>query len=336
MRRSLCSSLLGLLGACALQTAHEGEPIADVDPSDLEPYVDEKTDGTSFDPSNLASDAAFTDDATIDAAAVQSFFERTPYGTRSFLADLRLDSGERASAALVRVAREHDLNPLVLVVKLQKEMGLVSKTTRPARSRVDFALGCGCPDGSSCSSRYRGFDRQLDCAADVLSDALDDLARTGRTSSGWGLGVTKRTLDRVRVTPRTRATAALYHYTPWVLEGRGGNWLFRNLWLRYARSFDYEAPGATRGAFIGDACTSDTICDYTGGFCGSAGFCTARCTRFCPDRAGSAPTFCVDDGSGSGLCVSQCSSGECASGLTCTARERLGDPATTRAVCLPP
>jgi hypothetical protein len=117
------------------------------------------------------------------------------------------------------------------------------------------------------------------------------------------------------------ATAALYAYTPWVLQGRGGNWLVWNITLRFARHF--EAQGAfdlqdlTLGdPFVGPPCDRDEQCLFSvndaEGLCHryltkeaeSAGFCALLCEGYCPDRSGHAPTFCTDLG-GIGACVSQ-------------------------------
>ncbi len=63
--------------------------------------------------------------------------------------------------------------------------------------------------------------------------------------------------------------------------------------------------------FIGDACTSDADCAFTAdgqiGQCHPAGFCTISCAGPCPDLAGKAPTFCIENtlAPGSGICASK-------------------------------
>ena len=52
--------------------------------------------------------------------------------------------------------------------------------------------------------------------------------------------------------------------------------------------------------WIGAECATDTECNYTGGFCAhnaysDRGYCSARCTSGCADRAGQPATFCVAD-----------------------------------------
>jgi hypothetical protein len=63
--------------------------------------------------------------------------------------------------------------------------------------------------------------------------------------------------------------------------------------------------------WIGAECTSDAECPWTGGFCkqndySGRGFCSARCTTTCADKAGYPTTMCVADpdaAAGQGMCV---------------------------------
>lgn len=340
-----------LLGALALALALAAGCAAEDDihdPLDFEPVPsDGKADGTfsRFDHDRLIPDTAFYDSSAMDAAAVQAFFEDTPYDRRSFLADLTMADGRLLSAALVDVARSRGINPLVLLTTLQKEAGLVSKTSAPSKSRVDFAFGCGCPH-STCKEAFRGLDKQLACAADRFAEYTADLVETGTTISGWGVGITKTTNDGVRVTPTNRSTSALYTYTPEVKKGTGGNWLFWNVWSRYARFLDYQAGlrFPFNEGFIGGNCDADEDCAYEGGRClfaepGHRGTCSRDCDSLCPDRAGGfATTFCVGDGS-QGFCLAQCdaelSPTGCGENQACVPAARHGDPDTVKDVCMP-
>lgn len=62
--------------------------------------------------------------------------------------------------------------------------------------------------------------------------------------------------------------------------------------------------------WLGAECKADSDCNYTNGFCkknvySGRGFCSARCTSGCADRAGYPVTFCVadPDAAGKGMCV---------------------------------
>jgi hypothetical protein len=187
-----------------------------------------------FDRNTILSDALFSAADAVDGDGVQAFLEHSPYGTRSWLADERFGT-QRFADALVDIATSHNIDPVLLLARMQAESSLVSATVRPSKSRTDIALGCGCPDSASCSPAYRGLANQLACAADVLVGRFGDAA--ARTGS-WQVGVNRKTLDGYLVRPTTNATAALYAYTPWVLPGRGGTWLVWNVTRRFLKGFD--------------------------------------------------------------------------------------------------
>jgi hypothetical protein len=100
-------------------------------------------------------------------------------------------------------------------------------------------MGCGCPDGDGCASSYRGFNRQVDCMAQLLREFVTQLEGDGTTISGWAVGRSKSTLDGYSVRPANTATAALYTYTPWVVSNRD----HYSIWRDLADAVGYQAPG---------------------------------------------------------------------------------------------
>jgi hypothetical protein len=234
--------LLALLALAACAAPDDSAFPEHDEPSDFEevpPGDDGKADvagiPATFDRHLVMSDELFTRTGAVTVEGLQAFFEETPYG-RSWLADELID-GRLASEVIVEVAVAHELNPVMLVARMQVEKSLVSKTVRPAQSKIDYAFGCGCPDNRACNPAYRGLDRQLDCAATTLRRWYDgSVAGDGL----WVLGVAKRTLDPSWITPRSHATASLYAYTPWVQQGYGGNWLVWNVTRRFLRAIDAQ------------------------------------------------------------------------------------------------
>jgi len=228
------------LAACAADVGGEPEPQGD--PADYEEVEWTGPAGkgdfsgipVTFDRHNIMSDTVLLAADAVSAPAIQAFLERSPYGTRSWLADYTMD-GRRFSEVLAEEARIGGIDPVVLLARMQVESSLVSKTARPGPTTINHALGCGCPDGARCGSQYAGLRSQLACAVDVLHTQLTG-SRDG--TGQWRLGASRRTLDPVSVTPHTHATAALYAYTPWVLTGRGGNWLVWNVTRKYLEHFD--------------------------------------------------------------------------------------------------
>lgn len=98
--------------------------------------------------------------------------------------------------------------------------------------------------------------------------------------------------------------------------------------------------------WIGAECSDDSECGYTNGFCAKnplslRGFCSARCTRYCTDRAGNPSTFCVANPAspGQGMCVAKAQSEnfECRpyDHMGAQVLPRFNQPSVTANVCAP-
>lgn len=229
MTRALALALAVCCGACATEYV-----VDDHDPFDYDvPPPDGKADGVPavFDANNVLADDLLRAGEAMDVQDVQAFFEHSPYNNRSWLASASVN-GVPVAQLVVDAARAEGIHPLVLIARMQVEAGLVSKTVTPSQRLIDRALGCGCSDGSSCTSSNRGLGRQLTCGARVMHALFDaSVAGTGE----WRRGHASRTADPRTVTPSTHATAAMYAYTPWVLQGTGGTWLAWNVMRKYVR-----------------------------------------------------------------------------------------------------
>ncbi|MBI4142372.1 hypothetical protein HY480_00680 [Candidatus Uhrbacteria bacterium] len=135
-------------------------------------------------------------------------------------------------------AQEATISPKVLLTTLQKEQRLVTDQ-KPTARQIEVAMGYGCPDGTGCTDRFRGFGKQVRGAALQFRGYLDDLVQRGETIARWAVGRTKTTGEGVAVTPQNAATAALYSYTPWsggrgTNGGRvGGNTSFVRIWREW-------------------------------------------------------------------------------------------------------
>jgi len=355
---SPCAALLCALAFAACTGAESaGDFQEEPDPDDLVPVADDgKADGVSatFDKNRVVDDDLFVDSDALDADEVQAFFEHTPYGKRSWLADERLD-GRPASAVIVDTAHAVGINPLLILVRLQVERSLVSKSVRPSANTVAYALGCGCPDSAAgCGAIYYGLERQLVCSARTMRRWYDSSADG---SGWWRAGHPRKSADGVTVTPANHATASLYAYTPWVLPNTGGNWLAWNVTRRFAIALEQQGA-VPRSPWVGQPCADDGACAFSSlgedGACwmwgadgdesaAPYGFCTLDCEGYCPDRSGYAGTFCVSLLPGAGTCVAKAASenGQC-SGIPGTIAKAMprwvgqsGTPAATATVCVP-
>ena len=354
MKRNACLffllTLAGFLYACSDAPLPLDEPPT---PEDLVPYEPEdgKADGYSFNANLLMEDALFEDADFLTEAQIQQFLEMTPYRRRSFLAD-HSDAGKRVSRHIYEASQEWKINPLVLLTKLQVESSVVFKEVSPRDSTVDHAMGCGCHDGdAACSRGPKGVGPQIHCAAGLFRGYLNEIDAANTTRSGWRVNRGKSTLDEILITPKNRATAALYTYTPWVLRGRGGNWLFWNVYHRFARQLLQQLPNHR---FIGGPCQSDSDCALEEGLCLiednssffggeiEVGVCTRPCERACPDRQqpNTSITFCMDTDEG-GRCMARCNEAlfpngnGCDNGMSCIEAQRPNEASRLEHVCAP-
>jgi len=319
------------VASSALAPACSKEPQATV----LQELDFKKPEGleAEFDRNTILDTASFLDADAIDATQIQRFLHRTPYARASFLETYQ-SNGVRAADAIARAARTYRLNPLVFLVYAQATQGLIGEANYPfPPERVEYVFRCGCLQGSNCLAELAGFDRQVDCLGRGFRVALDQMAANTVTDAGWGVDTTSTTLDNLKVTPTTEATAALYDHTPKVAEGSaGGTWLFWNLWNVYATGIDYAGPlgGATGGGWIGDPCASDASCGIgEGSTCATNypdGLCTISCQGDCPSEPEQPQAFCADFKSSGGFCLPICNPGapNCREGYKCVRLKRFG------------
>ena len=212
------------------------------------PALAPAADLSGFQAGNIVTDAVFYDSASMTAAEIQRFLNgrgadcRTATDGTKCLKDYRQTTTTRAadsfcaryagaadeSAAVIiaKVARACRINPRVLLVTLQKEQGLVTRTT-PYASKYRIAMGYGCPDGAPCDSLYYGFFNQLYSAAKQFqrytANPTNYKYRPGlRTIPYQVAGPTaayfnyqNRDCGTSSVNILNQATANLYNYTPY-------------------------------------------------------------------------------------------------------------------------
>ncbi len=314
-----------VVSACA---GDEENPI--LDPSDLEaPSGEEGAEKIDFKKSRLIDDAELVDYEAVSREGLQEFFRITPYERPTFLETYQ-SNGVRAAEAVINAARQHKMNPIILLAYAQASQGLVGARTYPfPPERVEYVFGCGVLDARRYEPSLAGFDRQIDCLGRQLRDALDQVRNTGKTASGWSTDGTQETLDGEKVSPENWATAALYERTPRVARGEaGGVWVVWNIYNRYKNKLQYGGPTAQgEGRWVGEACNSSSQCsnEIEGVICADGesypeGFCTAECTADtgCPVGGGRPETFCAKFTEGS-FCMPVCNRGapNCRPGYEC-------------------
>jgi hypothetical protein len=210
-------------------------------PSEQEPAA--ALNGSMFDPGLIISDSVFYDFGTMSVADIQRFLDgqvatcRATPDRPGCLKDYRLTTpgatgspgrceslpaktNITAAELIYDVARACGINPRVILVKLQKEQGLVT-STNPSPRAYDFALGMDCPDSpSGCSAASAGFFWQLYKGVGQLNWYSNPAG-----SFTWlkpGRVITRPyypnrpSCGSQSFTLQNKATAALYYYTPYV------------------------------------------------------------------------------------------------------------------------
>lgn len=188
----------------------------------------------NFRPGNIISDAVFYDRNAMTQAQIASFISsRVSCGssgtclpnyrenTNSRAADQYCNgytgaNNETAAQIIYKVAQSCGLNPQAILVKLQKEQGLITMSS-PSTSRYRIAMGMGCPDTAACDTRYYGFQNQV-------YSGVRQLILYGQSSyfTWYDPGATRQvqyhpnaSCGSSGVYVENKATAALYYYTPY-------------------------------------------------------------------------------------------------------------------------
>ncbi len=195
-------------------------------------------DARTFNPNNIITDEELRDSDSLTKTAIQTFLERQ----NSVLARYSqvVDSvSKKASEIIAEVAQKNNINPKFLLTNLEKEQGLLSRSTATEK-QLDWAMGFGCPDNAKCNEKYRGFFNQVESAAITQNSYIQKASQFS-----FQVGRTTVTKDKYAVTPANQATANLYIYTPHVgnapelgiSQPYGANKLFWRIWQRY---FTYQ------------------------------------------------------------------------------------------------
>lgn len=212
-----------------------------------------------FDPANIISDEELLDYSSLDKDGIQNFL----VSHNSFLSTYRTINAhgtpDKSAAEIIYDAShqnydcsgvtlgpnptENDkkancriittVNPKLLLVLLQKEQSLIEDPS-PSQTSLDWAVGYGCPDSVACNPYYKGFGKQMNSASLQFLAYINEQNRypykAGQTYDFTNANNPISGTGTISVTPKNRATAALYNYTPHVFNG---NYNFFRLWKKY-------------------------------------------------------------------------------------------------------
>lgn len=183
----------------------------------------------NFNPHNLISDEEMQNWQSMERADIQAFL----VDKNSFLANYKAKDKEgvtrTASDIIARAAREHQINPKYLLVKLQKEQSLIT-AKNPTEKQLNGATGYGISDGCgwTCTTYLNniGFGKQIDAAAGIIRWYYENMSKEiwiKRPNISY-------IIDNQLIIPKNKATAFLYTYTPHI-QGNKNFWKIWNDWF---------------------------------------------------------------------------------------------------------
>lgn len=191
----------------------------------------------TFTKDNLLTDREFTDTDWLSTNGIQSFLEEQGSILAHTVAT-DIDGTNKSVAEIIhRVSEDYTLNPMLFIVLAQKESSAITSGSM-TDAISERLLGFGVCDSCSYADaqQYAGITTQLESAGYAFRDVYFARLETYGQMNGWGVGITKNSVDGISVTPENKATAALYIYNPWVGAYGGGdsrygaNSLFQKLW----------------------------------------------------------------------------------------------------------
>ncbi|WP_168626452.1 hypothetical protein [Cryobacterium sp. BB307] len=232
----------------------------------------------TFDPGNIISDDNFYDGSAMTESQIQAFlvargsalasYRSTVANRAAYISDqarpghvycqaFQGGSNLLASTIIFRAQQACGISAKVLLVTLQKEQGLITRSTA-SESAVRIAMGYGCPDTAPCNELYYGFGNQLYMASRQFKVyQLPENRFRYHPGNVYVQYHPNTACGGTTVNIKNWATAGLYNYTPYQpnsaamhsYPGTGdscssyGN---RNFWFFYSDWFG--DPAATSGA----------------------------------------------------------------------------------------
>lgn len=185
-----------------------------------------------FNPDFIISDHNYTDSGSMSRSAIQKFLENKKSGLA--VIKVTIDGAlKRVSDVFYEAAKKYKVSQKLLLVTAQKEQSAIT-TSNLTEDQKNKLMGYCIYPGAPCENKYLGIFSQVDAAAWQFRKYFDN-----PQNYGFKKGETKKTNDDKDVTPKNKATAGLYNYTPYQGgergakiddAGWGGNFLFWQVW----------------------------------------------------------------------------------------------------------
>ena len=214
----------------------------------------------AFNPNELISDSDFTNYNSMTLAEIQNFLEIN----KSYLANYIVPSeeevpfcyqgektssikipqknaGKKISEAIYLEAKEHQINPQVILTIIQKESSAINLNSMPNQFRHAWLLGYGYNDSmANCTYSFNqaksqaelgGIGNQIAYASWWFQNNFNNGLGPDTYKVGDKIILSNANKEPMEVILSNRATACLYRYTPHVYNGNYNFWQNYQAWF---------------------------------------------------------------------------------------------------------
>jgi transglutaminase-like putative cysteine protease len=183
----------------------------------------------------ILTDDIYFDVTTIKANDIQEILNKN----KSVLATTKINN-KLVSEIIYETSIKYELNPAIIIARLQTEQSLISKQTA-SQNTLDWALGVGCPSKAIRYQNFKGLDRQIEYACKKLGqEYLYSTKFLNGKSIPEKMIVEQFAADgtKIIINPQSKACYCLYIYNPEVGYSKNknaitGNYLFYLVFKRY-------------------------------------------------------------------------------------------------------
>ena len=185
--------------------------------------------GAVFNPSYIITDNDLTNYESMTQGDVQSFLEKK-VGVLSSYQCKDFEEKERTASEIIwRASQKYRINPMFLLVMLQKEQSLIEDKS-PSQKQFDWAMGYAVCDSCSMNdpriADFKGFGNQVQYTAAINRKYID---KANNSSHNYRSAGNTYNIDDQKVYMTNQATANLYNFTPHI----HGNYNFWKIWQRW-------------------------------------------------------------------------------------------------------
>lgn len=170
-------------------------------------YKDPIKIAEEFNDKYVLQDVAFNDNGSMSEKDIQEFLDSC-HTVKKELHISEIDfNGQKAAYWIKKASELYNINPKLLLAKLQAEQRLIKgdKAVNPSKKQLNGAMGVGMLDDGTVIEKFQGFVNQITYAAKYFRDYFNEAE---------AVNFTHKNVDGKELKTVNAATYSLYRYTP--------------------------------------------------------------------------------------------------------------------------